>query len=290
MQRNPKLKKKLKCKLIYDSHELWTESSFFSIPPKIISIPLKKIISFFEKKMIKSSDINITVNNSIAIYLSKKYNIIKPRVIKNVPKITSYNNDEKLLKKEFNLTDEKKIIIYQGYLSLNRGIENLLSSVEFINSKIVLIFMGYGPLLGKIKKYIFEKKLTERVFIKGAVSPEKILKFTSGADLGISLFHNTCLSHFFVSPNKVWEYILSGVPIIVSDLPEMKKLAVDEGMGLLVDHTSPIDIANKINYILDEKNIEFYNKYKENCISKGKNRYNWNIEKIQFLEIYQNII
>ncbi|MDA3838337.1 MAG: glycosyltransferase [Candidatus Delongbacteria bacterium] len=167
-----KLKKRLGCKLIYDSHELWTESSYFSILPKIISLPLKMITVFLEKKIIRRTDINITVNDSISHYLYKKYNIIKPKVIRNVPKFIPIKNNENLLRKEFKLDSEKKIVIYQGYLSINRGIENVLSSWEYVNNNIVLIFMGYGPLLNKIKQIIKNKKLSNRIFIKKAVKPE----------------------------------------------------------------------------------------------------------------------
>jgi glycosyltransferase involved in cell wall biosynthesis len=106
----------------------------------------------------------------------------------------------------------------------------------------------------------------------------------------VSLIQNTCLSYFYASPNKVWEYILSGIPFLVSDLPEMRKLAIDEGMGLIVDHKSPKDIASKINFILDHPNIELYKQCKENCIKNGKNKYNWDLEKEKFIEIYQKLL
>ena len=139
--------------------------------------------------------------------------------------------------------------------------------------------MGRGPLEKDIKQY---EKEFPNIHFHGAVKPEEVLCYTSSADIGVSLIENTCLSYYYSLPNKVFEYLLSGVPIIVSDFPEMGKL-VDEnncGWKIRVDSDALFKLIGKISH----KDIF----EKKNNVLKCKDNYGWHKEEETLLKIYKS--
>jgi glycosyltransferase involved in cell wall biosynthesis len=113
------------------------------------------------------------------------------------------------------------IFLYQGGLGKGRGIEILLSAfVKNSNLTQAIIFMGYGPLEKEITLLAEEH---ENVFFHHAVSQSDLLSFTSSADVGVLFYENNCLNHYYCSPNKMFEYLMAGIPVITSNLFEIKK-------------------------------------------------------------------
>jgi glycosyltransferase involved in cell wall biosynthesis len=286
------IKKKLPAKIIYDAHELWLGNKKYisnNIVMNMFMKLLKQINIFKEWHWIKYVDINITVSQSISEYLSSFYKIEKPRVLRNLPDKSTTTSDKNKLRLDLDIRESKKIVLFQGGLLPGRGIENLIQAFENVNDDIILIFMGFGELYGYIQKISKISSFKDKILLKDAVPPSELLNYTGGADLGVSLLENTCKNHYYASPNKVWEYISAGVPILASDFPEMRQLAVDEQMGYVVDPSSPNDICNKINSIFDKRNYEDYINKKENCIEKSISRYNWDKEKEVLVKAYESL-
>jgi glycosyltransferase involved in cell wall biosynthesis len=281
-----RLKKRNHKSIVYDSHELWFGRSSYKGAAerlqKYIQIPV-------EKKIIRSVDACITVNHSISEILSQKYKVKSPYILRNVPENVQTVDEGDLLREDLNIDKDQKVVLYQGGLIPGRGLHSLIDAWKYVNPGIVLVIMGYGELYSQIKDKISNKSYEGRVFLKDAVKPEVLLAYTKSADVGICPFENTCMNNFYGSPNKVFEYISAQIPILVSDFPEMKRLAEKENMGLTIDASSPEDISNKINYLFDKNNEEVYNTMKKNCVEKSTKKYNWDIEKKTLLDIYNNL-
>ncbi|MGI6776579.1 MAG: glycosyltransferase [Acetivibrionales bacterium] len=270
-------------KVVYDSHELWSGSSEFT---GLRGALRGWIVVLKERRLMRKTDVNITVNASIARYLEQKYSLDKVYVIRNVPEKPAALNNKSLLRQELGINKDCKIVLYLGALMEGRGLENLLKAWDYVDSGIVLVIMGFGPLYRVLEDAVSASGLSGKLFIKKGVDPDKVLGYTISSDLGVVTSQNTCLSYYYSSPNKVWEYILAGVPFLASDFPELGKLARDEGMGMVIDPDSPLDIAEKVNFILSEKNRHVYDRMKENCVYNGMWKYNWNIEKTKLIDIY----
>lgn len=276
------LKKKTGCKLIYDTHELETERNG-------LNGKMKKIFKIIEKKSIKYLDYIFVVSDSIEEWYRKNYNFNEVITIKNIPTKNKVFNKSNKIREMFSIPMNHILYLYQGALFKGRSIELILSVFSKINKELCgevrvhIVFMGYGNLVNKIKE---SEIMYNNIHFFEAVPPDDILTYSSGADVGISLIENTCLSYYYSLPNKVFEYYLSGIPIIVSKFPDMSSFINDCNCGWTtnVDEKSFYSLIKTINKdtIVDKvQNIKN---------SFNQNNFNWEVEKVKMKKIYTKIL
>ena len=260
-------------KIVYDAHEYETETY-------ALSGIQKKITKFSEKFLIKYADKVITVSDSIANEYVKLYSIEKPALVLNAPNYKEIIKYDKF-REAFGI-EGKTIFLYQGGLGKNRGIELLLEVFKTINnSESVMVFMGYGELESLIIKYAKEN---DNIFFHKAVSPDVLLDYTVSADFGIATIEDSCLSYRYCLPNKLFEYIMAEVPIIVSNLPEMSKVVKKNNIGVVVENETLEGIKKAIEkaLLLDKKQIS-------KNLKNLKNIYNWEEQEKVLLKLYRNL-
>lgn len=258
--------------LIYDAHELETEAA------GLIGLR-KKLAQLTEKIFIPYCDRIIVVSESIADEYLRLYPLLtKPSVVLNTPPLRHIEK-KNIFREVFNIQKDQTIFLYQGGLSEGRGIEILLETFQTsINPNHVIIFMGYGPLTGNIQE---AAQLSNRIFYHPAVSPNILLEYTSSADIGISMIENTCLSYAYCLPNKMFEYIMAGLPIIVSNLFEMAKIVNTYKIGVVAEENSAEGLLKAIKKIeIMDLNIL------KNNIKIVQNLYNWQQQEKILLEAY----
>lgn len=264
-----------KTKLIYDAHELETEITG-------VTERKKRFLSVLERFLLKYVDVVITVNQSIATIYRTRYKKNKVRVVFNTPMFFNVDKKYNIFRGKFNIDRNCKIFLYQGGLSLGRGIEQLIEVfTESQNKKIALVIMGYGELENYIKNNIVKSK---NIFYHKAVSQHELLKYTASADYGISLIERTCLSYYYSLPNKFFEYAMAGIPVISSDFPEMKKLTTEYNCGISVCPGNKTNIIEGIETILNLN----YNYLSSNAIKMSK-EYSWENQEKELLEIYRSL-
>lgn len=230
-------------KLVFDSHELFSEI------PELVHRPLvKKIWVLLENWMLPNLKNAYTVCDSIAQHYAKKY-ATEFKVIRNLPIAKNKQPRGEFL---FD-TSEKKIILYQGAVNVGRGLELMIDCMAFLPN-CILVIVGTGDIFKELKTLITAKNLGNQVKLLGQISPEKLHTFTPLADLGISLEEDLGLNYRFALPNKIFDYIQAEIPVLVSDLPEMKKIVSDYKVGEIVSNRTPKILAKQIEQIL-EKNF-----------------------------------
>ena len=263
-----------KVKIVYDAHEYETEINGLSGIQKTLT---KKL----EKFLIKYADKVICVSDSISNEYVRLYNIEKPTLVLNTPAFINIKKENKF-REIFNISKDKTIFLYQGSLSKGRGIEILLQTFkELIDTKNIIVFMGYGQLEAEIKENSLKY---DNIYFQEAVSPEVLLKYTSSADFGISTIEDSCLSYRYCLPNKMFEYIMAGIPVIVSNLYEMKNIVETNSIGVVAksnDTRSLRDAIEKAN-ILDKSEL------KKNIL-KLKKVYNWEEQEKVLLDMYKEL-
>lgn len=263
-------------KIVYDAHEY-----------EINDVPNQsqrsiKIKYYIEKFFIKYADKVITVSDSIANEYVKLYGIEKPALVLNTP---SYKEIEKknIFRETLGIKENQTIFLYQGGLSKGRGIEILLEAFKTIdNENSVIIFMGYGTLENLIQKISKEYK---NIYFHKAVSPDVLLDYTSSADFGISTIEDSCLSYRYCLPNKMFEYLMAGIPVIVSNLYEMKRLVEFNKIGTVAKENSPEGLKEAIKEAVKLDKVEL----KIN-IQKVKAIYNWEEQEKILLDVYKGLI
>lgn len=258
--------------LIFDSHEYFTEV------PELLKSPLKqRLWKTLERLMVPKLKKVLTVSQSIADLYEKEYNI-KVHLLRNVPLLNKKTTEVDHIK-----IADKKIIIYQGAINVNRGIEQMVLSMLHLENSILYI-AGAGDISEKIKTLIETNNLSEKVIMLGRIPLEKLHKYTAQADLGLSLEEDKGLNYRFALPNKLFDYIQAEVPVLVANLPEMEKLINQYQVGEIIENHTPEHIASKIKSMLaNEPQIAIW---KANS-KKAAQELNWEKET-QFLKGFLN--
>ncbi len=259
-------------KIMYDAHE-------FEINDRPNQSALSiKFHYWFENAFIRYADKIITVSDSIAQEYQKLYHIQKPALVLNTPQL-QYINKKNIFRETFDIQNHQTIFLYQGGVSKGRGIEVLLQTFQVLtNPNYVIVFMGNGPLAEHIQE---ATKRSDRIFYHPAVSPDILLDYTSSADYGILFYENSCLNHYYCSPNKMFEYIMAGLPVIVSNLYEMAKIVSTHQIGVIAHENSPgglieaMDAITKLKLSNLQANTESLQKI-----------YNWKQQEKILLEAY----
>ena len=270
--------KRRRCPLIYDSHEIFCEV------PELMNAPFKKRIWVgIERRIVPKLKFCITVNQSIAEYFKKLY-AKDFLVVRNVPLLKRLHA-EKPDVEGFEYPVDKKIIILQGSgININRGAEEAVEAMNYMDGAILLV-IGSGDAIPMLKKKAVDLIRKKRVFFLDRMPPEKLRNFTGFADLGLSLDKDTNLNYHFSLPNKLFDYVHAGIPVLASPLPEVKAFIEKYQVGLCIESFEPIHIAEKMREILFFPN---YSLWKQNTIHASAEN-NWQLESKVWLELLEKI-
>jgi len=238
-----------KKKLIYDTHEYFTET------PELQNRPQTKAIwKTLEKLIFPHLTAIITVNESIARLYSEEYHK-DVAVCRNIP--LTHTPEHLKSRKELGLPENKHILILQGAgINVQRGAEEALLAMKFIENAVLLI-VGGGDVIPVLIKMVDENKLEDKVIFKPKMAFAELRQYTMNSDLGLALDKDTNLNYHFSLPNKLFDYIHSGIPVLSSELVELKQIIDHYNIGYFIQKHEPEHIAEVINRIFsDPKRLE----------------------------------
>ncbi len=275
-------------KIVYDSHELFTE-----VPELYNRNFVKKVWLSFEKFILPKLDNTYTVCQSIAQYYNDKYKV-KMRVVQNMPTSDSQlptsnlrhpSPDLPLLSSVFGLRSsdfQPKIILYQGALNVGRAIEHVINIMDRIDNAILLI-VGKGDIEQDLHNMVADRKLQDKVIFTGSVPFEQLRTLTIRADIGLVLQEDMGLSYHYALPNRLFDFIQAGVPILASNQPEIKQIVHKENIGIVVDDFTDNTLLAAVNKLLnDDKFVDELRANIKHCAHK----YCWETQEGVLREIY----
>ncbi len=225
-----------KKKLVYDSHELFTE-----VPELINRAKVKSIWEWIEQKCIPKVSRFYTVAQPIADIYAEKYQI-PVQVVRNVP----YYRENKDVNKF-----DKPTLIYQGALNKGRGLELMIETMAFLPG-FQLIICGSGYMEKKLQKQV-ELNSIPNVEFTGHKDFEELKKLTPKAHIGLSWEENLGKNYYYALPNKLFDYIQARIPALVSALPSMEKIVTEYQVGEVLKNRKPEKIANQIKELYDKQ-------------------------------------
>ncbi|RWZ59079.1 glycosyltransferase [Halobacillus fulvus] len=260
-------------KLVYDSHEVQTSRTGYE------SAYHGKLEAF----LIKRIDSMIVENHTRAQYNEDLYGFY-PNVVHNYPfkQKTKQNEEIISLHDKLDLPKDEKILLYQGGIQTGRGLENLVKAAPLFKEG-TLVFIGDGKIKSKLEKMVEDMDLGHKIKFIPKVPLEDLPKYTKNAYLGFQVLNNVCFNHYSASSNKLFEYMMSGIPVVACDFPEISKVVQGEGTGVCVDSHDHESIAEGVNYILS--NPEKREEMVRNCHS-AKHKFNWEMEKDNLLTVF----
>ncbi len=266
--------------LIFDSRELYTH-----LPAAIRRPWVRAAWTVVQHRHIRQADCVYTVSESIARHLREHFRLNTVHVMHNVPRLrTSVPGNS--FHKHFGLPPNIKVVLHQGNLQPHRGAAAMVEAMRH-TADAILIFMGGGPLKSDIQRLVSKSGLDARIRFMDPVHPDQLLSYTASADLGLTFLEDCCLNHRYALPNKLFEYLAAGVPVIASDLPEITKIITRFEVGRVVPSGNAAALGQALDHAI--KTPELRKKWIQNtaCVQEF---FNFATEAEHFITPYQSLL
>lgn len=266
--------------LVYDSHELFTQT------PEVINRPfVQNSWKLIEKCIVPRLDRAYTVNASIARIFRYMYKT-DFLVVRNIPE--QKDDIPESNRHELGLPPDKKIILLQGSgINMHRGAEELTEAMKFLDEQYLLLVIGGGDVIDELKEISRKNKLEEKVHFLPRMPFLKLQEYTRHADLGVSIDRDNNPNYRYSLPNKLFDYIHAGIPIMASRLFEVEKIIRQYRIGDFIDDHQPESIAAKIREMLGQR--EKLDEWKENLKFAAK-ELSWQNEQKVLMEVYKGYV
>ena len=269
---------------IYDSRDIYLHARQFDR----MSRPWRAIYRRIERRWARRCDAVITVNQAYADVLVRTLGIAPPAIVMNCPeRFDPPEPRPDRIRQALGLPPERGIVLYQGNLMTERGIEQGMDAILDVPGAD-LVLLGYGALQVMLADQVTRPPYLGRVHLLAAVAPTELLDWTCSADVMLMAIQPTTLNHRFTTPNKLWEAMAAGVPVVASDLPGMAAIVRETGCGVLCDPTSPADVARAIRSILDLP-ADARAELRARGLAAAHDRYNWAAQASTLLSVYAGL-
>ena len=234
--------------LIYDSREVYSELSVLHKKPI-----KQKIISYIEKKNIKNVNVLITSGTRDTKYIKDKYQLDIPCYeIYNYPKHKEYIKSN-TIREQLNISNDKIILLYQGVLLEGRGLLPIMNAIKNHN-EYVLVILGDGKYRDILSNYVAELGINNMVYFAGNIDYNDLHLWTCSADIGLCNIEPISYSYELALPNKLFEYILAELPVLITDLPALVEIVNNNKLGETISRDNNKDeIIAALNKLLTNK-------------------------------------
>lgn len=264
-------------RMIYDSHEYFTETPELVDRPRVQRV-WKRIEGFVVPRLKEM----ITVCDSIAELFHEKYGV-DCHVIRNIPARAAL--PPKGDKKALNLPDDKHLLVLQGSgINIQRGAEELVEAMRYLDDCFLMV-IGGGDVLATLKQMTTDLHIDDRVCFLPRMPYAEMMAYTQLAELGFVLDKDTNLNYRFCLPNKLFDFIQAGVPVVASNLVEVGKIIKKYDIGLFIPDHDPKSIAATIRQGLDDQEARM--RWKQG-LAQAAEELCWENEQQTLIEIYKH--
>lgn len=263
------LARRLRLPLTYDAHELY---------PEISTLSEREAATwrFLERHLVGRADHVLTVCGSIAAELERRYGTPRPTVLLNCPPARSMNGTS-------GGGDGEPVVLYQGGFAPHRGLDTLVRSAHGLErGRIVL--MGWGRLEDELRELIAREGLHERVGIVPPVPPAEVVARAAEASVGVIPYEPVGLNNTYTTPNKLFDYMAAGLPVVASRLPELIRFVEQGEMGLAFTPGDPAALAAALNEVLADP--DRYDRMRARARESAR-RYTWERESPKLIALYE---
>ena len=269
-------------RLVYDSHDFYTETSF------VLRMPAyrKKYYYWKEAILIKFADRVIHAVPELCRVAAREFKIPEPTWIANFPLGESPPRNTSIHDR-FKLSPHKKIVIYEGILALDRGLENLVLCARHLSDEAVVVFVGKGYLEPVLRRLVKNHHLEEKVKLLCDDSQDRFPVYCASAYLGVAIYQRKGLTWDCGWSTKVFDYMRAGLPVIISGSVETSRLVSENRVGVEVSDPTPENLASTITSLLEDKAA--YRQYSANARKAWRGRFNWDTEAPKLLKLYREI-
>ena len=275
--------------LVYDSHEIFMESGGHVGRPGAV----RGFFARFERRWSGRAAALVTVNRSLAEELGRRLHPKRVVVVHNcAPRWDPPAQRPDLLRAAAGIPADAAIALYHGGLTRHRGVEQLAGALlEPGMERVHGVLMGYGSELETYEHLAGEDRFGGRLHVLPPVPPDELIPWVASADVGVIAIQRSTLNHWLSTPNKLFECLAAGVPVVASDFPEMHRIVgedPDGPLGVLCDPRDVPAIAAAIRAIVEAPGAE-REELRARCLHAAHERWNWETESAGLLELYQDL-
>jgi glycosyltransferase involved in cell wall biosynthesis len=265
------------CCLVYDAHELW--------PDMAGRRPTEaRLGRFLERWAIRRAKVVITVNKLAAGTLETRYGTLRLVPIGN--KTQPYEGRTDLHLRELSgASGEETLVLCLGTFSQGRGLRKLVEAIGLVRPPVRLVFLGDGPAAPELRRWVTAYGVEHRVSFLPAVSQRDLPGWIRGADIGVILYEDTCLNHRLAQPNKLFQFLEAGVPVVASNLPGIREIVETYGVGELVPPNNTPAIAAAIQRL---SGLEYRGALTD-LIGVNRRAFLWSADEPRLLEAYHEL-
>lgn len=239
-----------------------------------------------EGRYIRRARVVFTVSDRIADHLAGTYGIPRPIVVRNVPPRSAHvhaasgSPDSPAARPS---PPAPPLILHLGQMRASRGLEHLIAALPFVPGAR-LVFMGYGAGKPVLEALAAASPASDRIEFHLPVPPADVPQAAAEAWVGVTLLEDSCLNHRYALPNKLFEYLAAGVPVVASDLPEIRAVLESTKAGVCVDPTDVRELAAALQHVCENQTT-----YRPNA-RRAAGRFNWENEAPAFMTPFQDLL
>jgi len=275
-------------RLVYDSHELFTGLQLAE--PTFRERVKQYLEHVTERLFIHRADGVITVSRSYSEIIGRTYGIERPTVVQNVSPLQPLQRKTGLIRRRLGLGEERMVVIYQGgYHLVTRALDKLVLAARELPDHYAVVFVGFAVRNEDqlLQDLVRREGLTDKVFFLPPVPHNELLLYTMDADIGVIPFIDNCPAMHYCTPNKIYEYLMAGIPVVATDLPELRRVIERWDVGTLCDPTDPSLLAQAIRELADDP-TELESR-KQRARRAAEEEYNWQLELHSLLGLYRRL-
>lgn len=264
-------------KLVYDAHEISTDREGYA--------SFRNLVARVEKFIMPRAALTMTTTDMRAKFFARAYGIQRPLVLQNRPRFSEVEASNRI-RQELALKDDLPIVLYQGGIQQGRGLRRIVDAASLVTGAH-FVFIGGGRLEQTLKDKVAELELEEKVHFIPLVPLAELPSYTRSADIGVQAIENTCLNHFSTDSNKLFEYLIAGLPIVATNMPEIRKIVEQYEFGHVVPESDTNALAKAIQSLVD--NPTEREKFAVNARQTAK-ILNWEAQEKLFVDAYKDVV
>ncbi|HYL39752.1 MAG TPA: glycosyltransferase, partial [Candidatus Binatus sp.] len=291
--------------LIYDAHELYLEAGTTANAPAWA----RSIVDRRERTLVRQADAVVTVNEAIGEELRRRFGPRRLVVVHNCPPLadladrleepsegagTSHRRPGGIgpLRTAAGLDADAAVALYHGSLVPWRGTDMLAAAIlDPRLAAVHAVFLGAGPLARTLRDLAAEPRFDGRLHVLDPVDPHDLERWIADADVGVMAIAPSTLNHRLSTPNKLFECLAAGVPVVASDFPGIRSIVCDDPagpLGVVCDPGSPAAIATAIDTILGMPALARAD-LRRRCLDAARERWSWEIQAKGLLHLYADL-
>lgn len=276
---------------VYDVHDLKLDVIRKRRSSTLMGILLHPIwmmlYASLERYWIKRASGVITTNRFYAAVIQRRYQIPAPTLVTNCPPYVNLAPEKiRNLRQHFSLPTESTIILYQGGLGESRGILIMVDALPLLATSYHFVIIGEGKMQTTIQARAQARGVADRVHFHPLVPASELLFYTAGADIGLLLIEDQNISKRYTAPNKLFEYMMAGLPMLASNMPYIAEVVHQTGSGMVIEGLDPHSVAKAAETMVRSSELH---DMRRRALEASHDRYNWEQESQKLVALYQHV-